>query len=199
MVRISPGIQWTWSRTPVTCPSRVTCHVFWLDWATEKLFTCKMVRMVPVTCHMSVTNHVSHFWLCQELRESLCLSVRPSRTKFSKVLNLHLSHLTRDSLKIVSGQAQVSLRSVSDQSQVSLRSLWAYFISKTEPKILRLDVVKPKSKVKKSKPKGLGLKLKSHVPPTQPHQQKSANSKINSNLIKDKILVLGLDIVESQV
>ena len=30
------------------------------------------------------------------------------------------------------------LRSGSGQSQVSLRSLWAYFVSKTEPKILRL-------------------------------------------------------------
>ena len=59
-----------------------------------------------------------YFWLCQELRESFCLSVCPSGTKFSKELNLHLSLI--------------------DLSQVSLRSLCAYFVRQTEPKILRL-------------------------------------------------------------
>ena len=56
--------------------SRVTCHVFsnfWLDWATEKLFTCKMVRISPGiqwawsqtrdTCPSRVTCHVSRFLL----------------------------------------------------------------------------------------------------------------------------------------
>ena len=51
------------------------------------------------------------FWLRQELRESVCLSVRPSvclsGTSLSKALNLHLSLI---------GQSQVSLRSVLGQS-----------------------------------------------------------------------------------
>ena len=42
------------------------------------------------------------------------------------------------SLRSVPGQSQVSPRSVPGQSQVSLRSLWAYFVSKTVPKILCL-------------------------------------------------------------
>ena len=51
---------------------------------------------------------------CQELRESVCLSVHLSGTSLSKALYLHLSLI---------GQSQVSLRSVSGQSQVSLRSV----------------------------------------------------------------------------
>ena len=60
----------------------------------------------------------THFWLCQELRVSVCLSVRLSGTKFSKALNLHLSLIAL--------------------SQVSLRSLCAFFDRQTEPRILRL-------------------------------------------------------------
>ena len=48
-----------------------------------------------------------------------------------------VSGQSKVSLRSVSGQSQVSLRSVSGQSQVSLMSLCAYFVSKTEPKILR--------------------------------------------------------------
>ena len=69
--------------------------------------------------------------------QSVSLSVRPS---LSKALNLHLSLIGQSqvSLRAVSCQSQVSLRAVSCQSQVSLRSLCAYFVRKTEPKILRL-------------------------------------------------------------
>ena len=58
------------------------------------------------------------FWLRQELRVSVCLSVRPSvrlsGTSLSKALNLHLSLIV---------MSQICLRSVSGQSQVSLRSV----------------------------------------------------------------------------
>ena len=59
----------------------------------------------------SMKSLLSNFWLRQELKVSLCPSVRPSGTKLSKALNLHLSLI---------GMSQVSLRSVSGQSQVSL-------------------------------------------------------------------------------
>ena len=74
------------------------------------------------------------------VRSSGCHSVRLSGTSLSKALNLHLSLIGQSqvSLRAVSCQSQVSLRAVSCQSQVSLRSLCAYFVRKTEPKILRL-------------------------------------------------------------
>ena len=72
------------------------------------------------------------FWLRQELRVSVCPSVRPSGTSLSKALNLHLSLIV---------MSQICLRLVSGQSQVSRRSLCAYFVRQTEPKILRLVLV----------------------------------------------------------
>ena len=46
---------------------------------------------------------------------SVCLSVRPSGTKCSKELNLHLSLIVLFCLRSVSGQSQVCLRSVSSR------------------------------------------------------------------------------------
>ena len=64
------------------------------------------------------------FGSVKELKESLCVSVRPSGTKCSKALNLHLSliGLSQVSLWSVSGQSLVSLWSASGQPQVSLGS-----------------------------------------------------------------------------
>ena len=69
------------------------------------------------------------FWLRQELRESLCVSVCLSSISLSEALNLNLSFI---------GLSQICLMSVSGQFQVSLRSLCAYFVRQTEPKILHL-------------------------------------------------------------
>ena len=78
---------------------------------------------------------------------SVRLSVRLSGTKCSKALNLHLSliGLSQVSLGLVSGQSQVSLRSVSGVRSVSGQSqvsLFAYFVRQTEPKILRLVILR---------------------------------------------------------
>ena len=95
-----------------------------------------------------------HFWLCKEPKESLCLcvcvSVCPSVRLAQSCLKVSIFILEQSGS--VSGQSQVSLRSVSGQSQVIILSsvsgqsqvsprslaLWDYFVSKTEPKILRL-------------------------------------------------------------
>ena len=59
------------------------------------------------------------FWLRQELRQSLCLSVCLFGTSLSKALNFHLSLIVL---------SQISLRSVSGQSEVSLRSDSGLFV-----------------------------------------------------------------------
>ena len=77
----------------------------------------------------------------------MLMSVRLFDESLSTALNLiFLSQVSPRSVP----QSQVSPRSVSDQSQISLRlvpglsqalrSLRAYFVSKTEPKILRLVI-----------------------------------------------------------
>ena len=66
------------------------------------------------------------------------LSVCSMKVCLQHTIYLLASDQSKISLRSVSGQSQVCLRSVSGQSQVCLRSLCAYFVSQTEPKILRL-------------------------------------------------------------
>ena len=82
--------------------SRVTCHVFsnfWLDWATEELFTCKMVRIspgiqwtwsqTPVTCPSRVTCHVSRFLLTFDWIELQKSYLHVNRSEFHQESNEH--------------------------------------------------------------------------------------------------------------
>ena len=78
------------------------------------------------------------FWLRKELKKSQSASVCLVQTCLELSIFIFLSQV---SLRSVSGQSQVSPRSVPGQYQVILRSLWAYFVSKSEPKILRLVVL----------------------------------------------------------
>ena len=63
---------------------------------------------------------------------------------------------------------QASSRKAFSQSH-ALEGLVKIFLTYSQASPLQLISPSPKSKVPKSRPKGLGLKLKSHGPPTPPH------------------------------
>ena len=82
------------------------------------------------------------YFLAPSGAQQMLMFVCLSDESLSRALNFHLSLSGQSQILLssVSGQSQVSLRSVSGQGQpqASLRSLLAYFVGKTEPRILRL-------------------------------------------------------------
>ena len=130
--------------------SKCGYHNFWLwqaytqwhamtgRWLLSMLVPRSYQRVVTsqFTCTSCNLCSVIYFWLHQELKESLCLSVCLSE----RYKSLSLSGLSQDSLRVwfssLLGLFQVWC--VSGLFRLSLYAFLAYFIWQTEPKILWL-------------------------------------------------------------